>query len=119
MIDDEIREWNGLTDDEAKRVRDNPSVLKPDPTPEYEKHLPEFIDLMKTRLAAGHIEYGDGSFDRPLLDLLAEIEEEILDQVNWSFIQWVRLKAERKQIVRLIECVKAQTAESSSSGCDS
>jgi hypothetical protein len=34
MTDDEIREWNGLTDEEAKHVRDNPSVLKSAPTPE-------------------------------------------------------------------------------------
>ena len=70
--------------------------------PEWKKHWPPFIKTLEKRLKAGHREYGDGSFDRPLFTLLAEVEEEILDQVNWSFIAWTRLDSLRER-VRLLE----------------
>lgn len=42
------------------------------------------------------------SFARPLFSLLEEVEEEILDQANWSFIAWTRLHSLRER-VRLLE----------------
>ena len=70
--------------------------------PQWKKDWPPFIQRAEKRLRQGHREYGDGSFERPLFSLLAEVEEEILDQVNWAFIAWTRIHGLRER-VRLLE----------------
>jgi len=55
-------------------------------------HWPEFLSEIEKRLDAGHREYGDGSFDRPTDDLVAELMEEALDLPGWAFVLWVRLR---------------------------
>jgi len=47
---------------------------------------------LRERMIHGNKEYGDVTFDRPLSELLIEIEEEILDQIVWSAIAWARLR---------------------------
>lgn len=70
--------------------------------PKYKDHWPLFVKKCEKRLRDGHREYGDGSFDRPLFSLLDEVEEEILDTADWSFIAWTRLDSLRER-VRLLE----------------
>ena len=60
-----------------------------------------FLNKMKARLQAGFIEYGDGSFERCPLSLLNEVEEEILDQIGWSYIQLVRIQKTREKLQHL------------------
>jgi hypothetical protein len=51
----------------------------------------EFAARVKKRLDAGHLEYGDGSFERPPQELLDEILEEIEDIMGWSFVLHCRV----------------------------
>lgn len=59
---------------------------------------------MEERLEQGFATYGDISFTRPAKDLVNEIEQEILDQVIWSYILYVRLR-------RLEKALSERTAE--------
>ncbi len=61
--------------------------------PKYLRHWPQFLEVMEQRLHTGFLEYGDGSFERPMRDLAGEIEEEMLDIIGWAFIGWCRLQA--------------------------
>ena len=63
--------------------------------------VPGFVAKMESRLAAGQREYGDASFDRPIAELIDEVEEEIIDQVGWSFIAWSRIVSLREKVGRL------------------
>ena len=69
--------------------------------PIWKDHFPKFIAALETRMKAGHRTYGDRSFNRPLFNLLTEIEEELLDQGNWAFIGWVQLHSLRERIQKL------------------
>lgn len=57
-----------------------------------------FIDEVYKRLKKGAIEYGDDSFDRPIEDLIGEIEQECLDLAGWGFVLWVRLRRVRERL---------------------
>ena len=70
--------------------------------PAWKTHFPRFTQRLEKRLRQGHREYGDRSFQRPTFALIAEIEEEVLDQANWAFITWTRLHSLRER-VRLLE----------------
>jgi hypothetical protein len=59
---------------------------------------PKCFEKLEKRMDAGFIEYGDGSFERPLSELLDETEEEILDQIVWSFIGWTRIRHLREKV---------------------
>jgi hypothetical protein len=54
--------------------------------------LDVFVEAMRTRLEAGKREYGDSSFDRPIFELIEEIQQELLDTAIWSQIKWRRLE---------------------------
>jgi hypothetical protein len=56
---------------------------------------------LKTRLRAGHREYGDSSFGRRGVDLASELEEEALDIVGWGFVLWCRMKRLNKRLGEL------------------
>ncbi|HUX17799.1 MAG TPA: hypothetical protein VMV63_01250 [Acidithiobacillus sp.] len=43
-----------------------------------------FVDQMTRRMEAGRLEYGDESPTKPLHVLASEVEQEIVDSVNWS-----------------------------------
>jgi hypothetical protein len=47
-------------------------------------------------MEAGRREYGDSSFERPVPELVQELEEELFDVVNWSFIIWHRLQEAKR-----------------------
>lgn len=51
-----------------------------------------FTAAVARRLEAGRVVYGDRSFTRPPGELVAEIEEELLDVCAWSFILWHRVQ---------------------------
>jgi len=69
--------------------------------PRYKLLWLDFLEKLENRLEKGHREYGDGSFDKPLLSLVDEVEEEIMDQILWSFIGWSRLESLRGRIKEL------------------
>lgn len=63
----------------------------------------EFVMLAKARLERGEEEYGDSSFDLPPEILIDEIQEELLDVTNWSFILWETLERCREKTERLTD----------------
>ena len=62
------------------------------PVPEWEKHFSEFSEKLIERLKAGHKEYGDGSFNKPVTALVDELIEELYDICGWSFVALAHLK---------------------------
>jgi len=72
-------------------------------SPLWKKLWPPVQKQLEHRMAEGHREYGDRSFNRPMFNLLNEAEEEILDQMIWSFIALTRLGDLRDRIQRLEE----------------
>ncbi len=60
--------------------------------------LPEFFSQVQTRLLAGRRAYGDKSFSKDPRELLAEIEQELLDVCGWSYCLYVRLAAMRQAL---------------------
>ena len=54
--------------------------------------FPTFVSRALSRLSQGQATYGDASFDRHPLHLVAEIEQELLDIVGWGYILWTRLQ---------------------------
>ena len=79
--------------------------------PLWEGFWPEFEKKAKSRLRRGHREYSDISFDRPLSSLLRETEEEIYDQILWSFIALTRLSPLWGRIQRLENAIGAIEVE--------
>ncbi len=71
--------------------------------PLWKELWPKVREQLERRMAVGHREYGDRSFDRPLFTLLNETEEELLDQMIWSFIAITRLGRLRDRIQKLEE----------------
>ena len=69
--------------------------------PLWKELWPKVREQLERRMAQGHREYKDRSFDRPLFALLNETEEELLDQMIWSFIAITRLGRLRDQIQQL------------------
>jgi class 3 adenylate cyclase len=60
--------------------------------PRHEDLREQFITQLRERLQAGEIEYGDVSFDRPLVEVIGEMQEEVLDIAGWGFVAFVRLE---------------------------
>jgi hypothetical protein len=64
----------------------------------------EIMDKALSRQERGVSEYGDGSYQR--LDLMDEIEEELLDQIVYSYLQILKnrgLKHKIKEAERLAD----------------
>ena len=70
--------------------------------PEWETRFNKFTDACRKRMKRGHRGYGDRSYERPLTNLLQEIEEELLDDHNWRSVAWYRVNR-LKEKVRLLE----------------
>ena len=51
----------------------------------------EFGARVAQRIEKGRQVYGDRSFEKPLGELVGEIEEELLDIAGWSYVAWCRL----------------------------
>ena len=60
---------------------------------ELPKDFHEYVVNCRARLLKGAEEYGMVSFSEDPMKLLSEIQEELMDVCNWSFILWTRLKA--------------------------
>ena len=69
--------------------------------PQWKEFWRECVEELERRMAKGYRTYKDRSFDRPIYALLAETEEEILDQINWSFMAWTRVRSLRGRIQAL------------------
>ena len=64
----------------------------------YSFDFNDFVVELKTRLQAGADEYGDLSFSSDPKELVKEIQEELLDVANWSFILYCRLNAIKRTL---------------------
>lgn len=62
----------------------------------------EFSRCVRARLELGKRQYGERSAGRPLAELAAELEEEVLDLMGWSFWVWRRVR-QLREIGRYIE----------------
>jgi hypothetical protein len=61
-----------------------------------QQEVARFLYMVRARLDAGRVEYGDRSFSRDPDALLKEIEEELLDVVGWASILFARLQRIRR-----------------------
>ena len=68
------------------------------PTPKWRERWPQFLEEMEARLQKGHVTYGDESFDRSLIGLIEEIQEELLDLVGWPYVTWCKLEDMREAV---------------------
>lgn len=62
---------------------------------------PGFIHNVKARLVFGKTNYGDSSFERPMLQLIDELQQEAEDLAGWGFIVWARLVKMRVDLEEL------------------
>lgn len=60
--------------------------------PMWEQYWPSFATELCEKLARGHLEYGDVSFDRDARLLLKELQAEALDLAGWGFVLWVKIE---------------------------
>lgn len=60
-----------------------------------------FAARLRGRLVAGAARYGNSSFERPIVDLVDEIQQELEDVAGWGLIAWVRLERLRKRVESL------------------
>jgi hypothetical protein len=72
--------------------------MKLDLTEDEDKVFAEFLNSCKDRLEEGAKSYGNASFSLNPQMLIGEIEEEIMDVCNWSFILFMRLQKMREAI---------------------
>ena len=70
----------------------------------------DFGAAMRQRLEQGRKTYGDRSFQRPPAELLAEIQEELLDIAGWGFIAWTRLEELKNSLQRCAEPLAPTTS---------
>lgn len=75
-----------------------------------EKHWPRFLAMARERFDAGRQEYGDASFDRPIPELVREIQEECVDQAVWGFISFARLENIEEIVAELESRINGKAA---------
>lgn len=63
--------------------------------------FPEFAAKVRGRLDNGRRDYGDSSFERPLLQLIEELKQELEDQAGWAFIAWARMAALERLVMEV------------------
>lgn len=51
-----------------------------------------FLLLLNARLEMGAEAYSDVSFERPAMELIEEIQQEVLDMAGWGYVLWERLE---------------------------
>lgn len=62
------------------------------------EYLPAYRRRQDARFENGRREYGDASFDLPVLRLIDEVQQECEDAANWQFMAWSRLEALKETI---------------------
>lgn len=65
-------------------------------------HRDEFFAAVAVRLNQGAQDYKDESFNKPLRQLLDELEQEALDLAGWGFIAWEKIQRMRA-LARTVE----------------
>jgi hypothetical protein len=63
--------------------------------------FPEFMAEVRARLESGKEAYGDGSFEKPMAELVEEMIQEADDICGWGFVLHVRLKRLQERILEL------------------
>lgn len=66
-----------------------------------EQDLEAFIENIRERYQKGKRVYGDASFDRPVVELITEIQQELEDVAGWSAIVWSQLEGLRRKLERI------------------
>lgn len=66
-----------------------------------DEDIAQFVAQLRARLAAGARQYGNRSFERPLAEVVEEIEQELLDVAGWGLIAWTRLQRVRAAVERV------------------
>ena len=64
----------------------------------YEKYWKPYLRNLRSRLEAGATTYGDTSFERPIPQLIQEIQEELADVSGWALVMWGRLEEMKKAL---------------------
>ena len=67
----------------------------------FKKRFDEFMEILHDRMEQGYKEYGDESFEKPLIDLLEELEQEVLDQAGWGFILYDKIQRLKKLVNKI------------------
>jgi len=65
---------------------------------EYHDDFIDFVADLQDRLNKGATEYENKSFSKDPLTLVQEIQEELLDVANWSFILYKRMRIIEKAL---------------------
>lgn len=65
-----------------------------------ERYWPEFTSIVRGRLKVGAAEYGDSTLDRPILEVIREIEEELADVMGWGFFAYLRLQKIKESLTQ-------------------
>lgn len=68
---------------------------------DYHNDFIDFAAELQSRLRKGADEYENKSFSAHPITLLREIEEELLDVANWSFILFKRIRKIKKEIEKV------------------
>ena len=63
--------------------------------------IEDFLMRANRRLTEGAREYGDDSYLHS--DVIKEIEEELIDVANWSYLQWVKMQVLREKMDEIRE----------------
>lgn len=62
---------------------------------------PNYIGCVMSRLKNGKTTYGDSSFERPVAQLIDELQQEAEDLAGWGFVLWARLRKMRSDLEEL------------------
>jgi hypothetical protein len=60
--------------------------------------IDRFVQSLRRRLEVGAREHGDASFQRPPVELVDEIQQELEDVCGWSLLLWIRLDRLRGKV---------------------
>ena len=87
---DKLYRWREFIDDGKGGHIEVTSHDAP-PEPNREKYpLEDFIAMCNQRLEKGAIEYGPDSYLHN--DVIREMEEELVDFANWTYLQWAKVQ---------------------------
>lgn len=68
-----------------------------DPVDTWDK---AFAPAVRKRLVEGRGRYKDSNIRRPIIDFVAEMQEELVDALGWCSLAWARLEIVRQKAIR-------------------